>query len=147
MQAQAGLQRAAMIASLSFAKTRLGIVHAMALPLSALFGVPHGVANAILLPHGMRFNVEADLQGFADIAAYLGVPIEEGKVPESAVAAPEAVAALAAQVGAPSRMSEVGVEADAIERMADDAMQSAHVHVNPREVTREDVVAIYQAAM
>jgi alcohol dehydrogenase class IV len=147
MQAQAGLQRAAMIAGLSFAKTRLGIVHAMALPLSALFAVPHGVANAILLPHGMRFNVEADLQGFADIAAYLGVPIEEGKVPESAVAAPEAVAALAAQVGAPARMSEVGVEADAIERMADDAMQSAHVHVNPREVTREDVVAIYQAAM
>jgi len=147
MQAQAGMQRAAMVASLSFAKTRLGIVHAMALPLSALFGVPHGVANAILLPHGMRFNCEADSEGFAAIASALGVEVEEMSTEEAASAAPEVVSALAAAVGASTRMSEVGVKADAIERMADDAMQSAHVHVNPREMSREDVVAVYEAAM
>ncbi|MGI5817455.1 MAG: iron-containing alcohol dehydrogenase family protein [Armatimonadota bacterium] len=147
MQAQAGMQRAAMVASLSFAQTRLGIVHAMALPLSALFGVPHGVANAILLPHGMRFNFEADAKGFAAIAAHLGVDVEGLSTEQAAAAAPEAVAALAQRVGAPTAMSEVGVKADAIERMADDAMQSAHVHVNPREISREDVVAVYEAAM
>lgn len=147
MQAQAGMQRAAMVASLSFAQTRLGIVHAMALPLSALFGVPHGVANAILLPHGMRFNVEADPEGFAGIAAHLGVDVEEMSTEEAAAAAPEVVSALAREVGAPTRMGEVGVEADAIERMADDAMQSAHVHVNPREMSREDVIEVYRGAM
>lgn len=146
MQAQAGMQRAAMIASLSFAQTRLGIVHAMALPLSALFGVPHGVANAILLPHGMRFNAVADPEGFAQIAAFLGV---EGGIARDAAAAAavSAVETLAVEVGAPRRMGEVGVEADAIEQMADDAMKSAHVQVNPREITREDVVAVYEAAM
>ncbi len=147
MQAQAGMQRAAMVASLSFAQTRLGIVHAMALPLSALFGVPHGVANAILLPHGMRFNIPADTEGLAGIAAHLGVDVEDMATQEAAEAAPEVVSAMAQDVGAPTTMSEVGVEADAIERMADDAMQSAHVHVNPREMSREDVIEVYEAAM
>ncbi len=147
MEAQAGMQRAAMVASLSFAHTRLGIVHAMALPLSALFGVPHGVANAILLPHGMRFNLEADPEGFAEIAGLLGAAVEGLSAAAAAALAPSAVEALAAEVGAPRNMSEVGVEASAIERMADDAMKSAHVQVNPRAMNREDVIAVYQAAM
>lgn len=147
LQAQAGLQRAAMIAGLAFAQTRLGIVHAMALPLSALFGTPHGVANGILLPHGMRFNLEADPAAFATIAELLGARVEGLDVAEAAARAPEAVETLATACGAPRRMSEVGVRADAFERMADDAMSSAHMRVNPRPVTREDVIAIYQAAM
>jgi len=147
MPAQAGMQRAAMIASLSFAHTRLGIVHAMALPLSALFGVPHGVANAILLPHGMRFNLEADPEAFAEIAALLGTDVEGLPAAEAVALAPSAVEALAAEVGAPTTMGEVGVEASAIEQMADDAMKSAHVHVNPRAMNREDVIKVYQGAM
>ncbi len=147
VQAQAGMQRAAMVAGLSFAHTRLGIVHAMALPLSALFGVPHGIANAILLPHGMRYNLTADPEAFAEIADLLGADVEGRSAGEAAAQAPAAVEALAAEVGAPTTMGEVGVEADAIERMADDAMQSAHVQVNPREMTREDVIAVYEGAM
>ncbi len=147
MPALAGMQRAAMIASLSFAHTRLGIVHAMALPLSALFGVPHGVANAILLPHGMRFNLEADPEAFAEIAELLGAQVEGLSAAEAAALAPEAVELLAAEVGAPTTMGAVGVEASAIERMADDAMKSAHVQVNPRAMSREDVIAVYRGAM
>jgi len=147
MQAQARMQRAAMVASLSFAQTRLGIVHAMALPLSALFGVPHGIANAILLPHGMRFNCPADPEAFAKIAELLGEDIDGISTEEAANLAPSAVEKLAVQVGAPTTMSEVGVEEDAIERMAEDAMSSAHVQVNPREMSREDVIAVYEAAM
>jgi len=147
LPAQAGLQRAAMIASLAFAQTKLGIVHAMALPLSALFGVPHGVANAILLPHGMRFNLGADPEAFAQIAELLGARVEGLSAADAAARAPEAVESLATQCGAPRRMSEVGVSADAFARMADDAMPSAHVQVNPRAITREDVLAVYEAAM
>jgi alcohol dehydrogenase class IV len=75
------------------------------------------------------------------------VNVEDMTTEEAAEAAPEVVSAMAQDVGAPTSMSEVGVEADAIERMADDAMQSAHVQVNPREMSREDVIAVYEAAM
>lgn len=139
LTAQAAMQRAALLASLAFAKTRLGIVHAMALPLSALFGVPHGIANTVLLPHGMRFNLPAAADAYARIAALMG----HSPAPQAAI---EAVEALAADVGAPRCMRELGVEEGAIERMARDAMSSAHVKVNPRAITFEDLVAVYRQA-
>ena len=147
LEAQQGMQRAAMIAGLAFSETRLGIVHAMALPLSALFHVPHGIANTILLPHGMRFNYTADLKGFGEIAGLMGERVEGVSEEEAALSAVEAVERLAADIEAPSSMAEVGVEASAIPRMAQDAMPSAHVKVNPREMSVEDVVAVYEAAM
>jgi alcohol dehydrogenase class IV len=147
LEAQQGMQRAAMIAGLAFSRTRLGIVHAMALPLSALFGVPHGIANSILLPRGMRFNYTADTEGFAEIAQLMGESVEGLAGEEAALRAVEAVEELAEDIAAPSSMAEVGVEPGAIERMAEDAMQSAHVKVNPREIAIEDVVSIYQQAM
>jgi len=145
-EALAAMQRAALVAGLAFSKTRLGIVHAMALPLSALFHVPHGIANAILLPHGMRFNHLADAAGFAAIARALGCDTEGLSEEEAALAAVTAVEALADDVGAPRRMSEVGVAREAIARMVEDAMPSAHLKVNPREVARNDVVAVYEGA-
>jgi len=147
LPAQEAMQRAAMIASLSFAKTRLGIVHAMALPLSALFGVPHGVANTILLPHGMRFNIPAAGAALAEVAALMGEDTEGLSEEAAAGRAVEGVERLAADVGAPGTMAEVGVTADAIERMAEDAMPSAHIKVNPRVITIEDVMAVYGQAM
>ena len=144
--ALAAMQRAALVAGLAFSKTRLGIVHAMALPLSALFHVPHGIANAILLPHGMRFNHLADMTGFAAIARALGCETTGLSDEGAALAAVVAVEALADDVGVPRRMSEVGVVREEIARMVEDAMPSAHLKVNPREVTREDVVALYRGA-
>jgi len=138
-EALAGMQQAAMVAGLGFSTSRLGIVHAMALPLSALFHVPHGVANTILLPHGIAFNLEAAAEPFADIAAALGAPRE----PEQAL---QAVRQLAADIGAPTRMREVGVEPAAIPRMAQDALPSAHVKVNPRLIELADLIAVYEAA-
>ena len=147
LTAQGAMQRAAMIASLAFAKTRLGIVHAMALPLSALFGVPHGVANTVLLPHGMRFNIPAASAAYAEIAELMGQDIGGLDEQEAAERAVEAVEALATDVGAPRTMREVGVQEDAIERMAEDAMASAHIKVNPRDITIEDLIEVYHAAM
>jgi len=146
LEAQAGMQRAAMVAGLAFSVSRLGIVHAMALPLSALFGVPHGVANAILLPFGMEFNQPAAVAEFANIAQALGVS-KEGDTPgaasEQAIAA---VRELAEDTGAARRMSEVGVDKDAIGRMAEDAMKSAHISRNPRTVALADILALYECA-
>lgn len=146
IEAQEQLQLGAMIAGLAFSKSRLGIVHAMALPLSALFGVPHGVANAVLLPFGMAFNIEADVEGFAAIAAAMGVETAELDDPEAAATAVDAVNALAARIGAPRRMSEVGVEREAIPRMAEDAMPSAHIACNPRPINKDDLIELYAMA-
>jgi alcohol dehydrogenase len=146
MEAEEGMQRAAFLAGLAFSKTRLGIVHATALPLSALFHVPHGLANAILLPYGMRFNHLADAEGFAQIARALGADVAAMDDHAAAQAAAETVEALADDIGAPRRMSDVGVAREAIERMADDAMPSAHLKVNPHEVAREDIIALYDEA-
>ncbi|MFQ6131070.1 MAG: iron-containing alcohol dehydrogenase family protein [Armatimonadota bacterium] len=141
--AQDGMQRAATIAGLAFSHSRLGVVHALALPLSAHFGVPHGVANAILLPHGMDYNVPAAPDDFRLMGGILAGRQERAEAPE---AAPEAVRSLAAHCGAPPRMRDAGVEQEAIPRMAEDAMQSAHIPVNPREVTLEDAVGLYHQA-
>ena len=146
LEAQAGMQRAGMIAGLAFSVSRLGIVHAMALPLSALFGVPHGVANAILLPFAMEFNQPAAVAEFANIAQALGVS-KEGNTPDAA--SQQAIAAvreLAQDTGAARRMSEVGVDTAAIGRMAEDAMKSAHISRNPRAVALADILALYERA-
>lgn len=139
------LQRAAMIAGLAFSRSRLGIVHAMALPLSALFGVPHGTANAILLPYGMAYNRPAAPEAFTNLAAALGVKVSgtQADLGEEAV---QAVRELAHEIGAPERMREVGVERSAIPRMAQEAIKSAHIAVNPRPVELSDLIAVYQEA-
>ena len=142
----AGMQRAALLAGLAFARTRLGIVHALALPLSALFGVPHGAANAVLLPHGMEFNLPAASHLYANLVPALIVNASnkhrEGD-PKDAVAA---VRALAAEIRAPQRMREVGVPRAALPEMTEEAARSAHLAVNPRPAEKADLLAIYEAA-
>ncbi len=146
LEAQAGMQRAAMIAGLAFSVSRLGIVHAMALPLSALFGVPHGIANAILLPYGVEFNRPAAVEQLANIARAMGVSKDSDTVQTASQRAVAAIRQLGEDVGAPGRMRQVGVEEDAIERMAQDAIESAHISRNPRPVNIDDIISLYHEA-
>ena len=142
----AGMQLAALVAGLAFARSRLGVVHALALPLSALFGVPHGMANAILLPYGMAYNLPAAREDMGNLGRALAVQSsgeDQEITPEQAVTA---VRELAQRIGAPARMREVGVDRAAIPRMAQDAARSPHLGVNPREVQEGDLVAIYEEA-
>ena len=147
LEALAGLQWAAMIAGLAFAVARLGIVHAAALPLSALFGVPHGAANAILLPHGLDFNLPAAPAELGNLAGWLDVYKDgPGAGAQDPAAAARLVRELAQIIGAPTRMSEVGVEREALPAMVAEAMKSPHIAFNPREITVEDMRQLYQAA-
>lgn len=147
LDAQAAMQVAATLAGLASRESRLGIVHAMVLPLSALFRVRHGIANAILLPHGMAFNSAAAVREYATIARALGEGSGCDDDAPGGAKAVEAVVRLAADIGAPKRLSEVGVRHQAVERMADDAMRSPHISVNPRPVHRRDIVALYVEAL
>ena len=135
------------MAGIAFSQTRVGNVHAMSHQVSALFGVPHGVANAVLLPYVMAFNLIGCSDKFVEIAVAMeedayGLPGLDG-----ARKAVDAVRKLASDVGIPGTLSEVGVHEEAIPEMAKDAMTSGNILVNARKTTIEDVIEIYRRAM
>jgi len=145
--AMSNMQIAANMAGMAFTTTRLGIVHALALPPSALFHVPHGLANAILLPHGMEFNLIANPKKFANIARSMGEHVESSvRLMEAARSAVDAVVELADDIGAPATLESVGVTKESIPKMAEDGMKSGHIAVNPRHVTIEDAMMILEKA-
>ena len=143
---QAGL--AAYINGMAYSNVGLGLVHGMAHPLGGRYNAPHGVANGILLAPVMAFNAEHTGEKYRDIAEAFGVdgartmPLEEARA-----AAVEAVAQLTRDLGNPTRISEVGVEADGIEALADDAFADVCTPGNPRPATREDIKALYTSLL
>ncbi len=146
LEARSHLLLASTMAAMAFTRTRLGNVHAMSHPLGAHFDVPHGVANAVLLPYVMEWNLIAGMETYPQIAEALGEPVAGLPPREGAVAAVEAVRQLAADVGIPERLREVGVTREAIPALADDAMKSGNILVNPRLTRREDIVYLFERA-
>ncbi len=147
IEAMRNLLYAANIAGIAFACSRLGIVHAMALPLGAFFHVPHGIANTILLPHGLEYNLGYDDGGYCDMAKAMGGDVSGMSEKEGAKVFVEVVRKLAKDVGAPSRLADVGVRSDKFAEMARDTMKSSHIPANPREIKEEEVVEIFERAM
>lgn len=134
------------MAAMAFTRTRLGNVHAMSHPLGAFFDVPHGVANAILLPYVMAWNLRSCLTTYPPIAVAMGEEVD-GMPPERASErAVEAVQRLSRDVGIPEHLREVGVTKDAIPALATDAMKSGNVLVNPRPTTYDDIVELFEKA-
>jgi alcohol dehydrogenase class IV len=147
IDALAQMQIAANMAGMAFANAQLGIVHAAALPLSAFFHVPHGIANAIVLPHGMAYNRPACEYKLAKVATALGVDVSGMDRENASWAAIEAVRTLARDLGAPTKLREVGVKEEAFALMAADAIQNSHININPQPVTVEDLEGLYAAAL
>ncbi|CAN5264098.1 iron-containing alcohol dehydrogenase [soil metagenome] len=140
VDAREAMMRAVVTASLAFSNTRLGNVHAMALPLGGWCHVAHGTAVAVLLPHVMEFNRHAVPERLAAIGEGLGTR-GDGR------AAVERVAGLSGEIGIPSGLRAAGVNEELIPLMAKDAMQSGNILVNPRPTTQADLEALYQAAL
>ena len=138
---------ASTMAGFAFSQTRLGNVHAMSHPVSGHYGVPHGVANAILLTRVMDFNRYACPGKFADIAVAMGEDVVGLSDVDAAMLSVEAVENLGGDVGIPNTLSEAGVDSDGIQVLAEDSMKSGNVVVNPRKTTLEDVIALYEEAM
>lgn len=137
---------ASTMAAMAFTRTRLGNVHAMSHPLGAHFDIPHGLANAVLLPYVMEWNLIACLDTYPQIASALGEPVEGLAPREASAAAVDAVRQLAQDVGIPERLRDVGVTREAIPALADDAMKSGNILVNPRLTRREDIVHLFDRA-
>ena len=133
---------------MAYSNVGLGLVHGMAHPLGGRYNAPHGVANGILLAPVMAFNAEHTGEKYRDIAEAFGaeeartMPLEEARS-----AAVEAVAQLTRDLGNPTRISEVGVEADGIEALTDDAFADVCTPGNPRPATREDIKALYTSLL
>ena len=124
----------------------LGSVHAMSHPAGAIFGVPHGVANAIHLPHVIRFNAEGGPEiadRYRDITDLLGV--ETGASVGDALA--DHVTELVARLGLPTRLSEVGVPESGIPQLVEGAMGDGTTLLNPREAGEEEYEALYRRAL
>jgi len=138
---------ASTLAGMAFNSTRLGNCHALTHPLGGTCGVPHGVANAIMLPYVMAFNLPYAQARLARLAQAMGEKVEGLTQEQAAQAAVAAVKRLAADVGIPSHLRDVGVTADAIPKMAADALQSGNIAVNPRPTTLDDLVTLYEQAL
>ena len=139
-----GMAVAQYVAGMAFSNVGLGVDHGMAHPLSALFDVPHGVACAMLLPTVMRYNMPAVREKYVDIAKACGVYEAGMTVDEAAEAACRAIEDLSARVGTNKRLTELGITEKDIDALADQAIADVCTPGNPREVTRDDIVALYK---
>lgn len=139
-----GMAVAQYFAGMAFSNVGLGVDHGMAHPLSALHDIPHGVACAMLLPTVMKFNAPAALPKYVDIAKALGVYKDGMTQQEAADAACTEIDNLSRLVGIPTHLSELGITEKDIDALADQAIVDVCTPGNPREVTRDDIVALYK---
>lgn len=145
-EAACAMMAGSMFAGIAFAWARLGNVHAMSHPVSAFFGVQHGVANSILLPVVAEYNALADHERYEKIYNYICEKKEPavGFKPQMLV---DEIQKLNADLGIPKTLSEVGVTADKIPQMAADAMKSGNIAANPRQSAQRDIEMLYYRAM
>ncbi|MBQ0822576.1 iron-containing alcohol dehydrogenase [Microvirga terrae] len=144
IEARSAMLLGSMLAGQAFANSPVAAVHALAYPIGGHFGVPHGLSNALVLPHVLRFNAAACEAAYAELGPH-AFPDLEGRATGSTFV--EALAALCARVGLPPRLRDVGIPREAVPMMAEDAMKQTRLLVNnPRSLALEDARAIYEAA-
>ena len=138
---------ASCMAGMAFAQTRLGNVHAMSHPVGAQFGVHHGIANAILLPHVMDYNLQSRISRFGDIAQALGQDIDGLNEYDAACLAVEQVRQMNEDLDIPAQLREVGVKVGGVSALTKAAMKSGNVLVNPRKTSLKAMEALFRVAI
>ena len=134
-----------LFAGIAFSHARLGDVHAMSHPVSAYFDVAHGVANAVLLPTIVDYNMTYASEKYKYIYDCIcEKPLDDDSFTPEMLAAE--IRVLNDELGIPSSLSEVGVDSSLFDKMADDAMKSGNILVNPRPTTKKDILVLYAQA-
>ncbi|WP_311790351.1 MULTISPECIES: lactaldehyde reductase [Pantoea] len=132
------------VAGMGFSNVGLGLVHGMAHPLGAFYNVPHGVANAILLPQVMAWNADYTGEKYRHIARAMGVPeVEKLSLAQAREAAVAAVRQLCRDVGIPASLRDVGLKPEDVPALAQAALEDVCTGGNPREATLEEIKALY----
>ena len=134
------------IAGMGFSNVGLGIVHSMAHPLSAVYDIPHGKACAMLLTAVLKFNAPATGEKYREIARVMGVPnvdaMDEATYRQAAI---DVIQKLADDVGIPKSLSEAGVKREDLPFLAESAFNDACTPGNPRDVSLEEIIGIYES--
>jgi alcohol dehydrogenase len=146
LQAREAMLIGAFLAGQAFANAPVAAVHALAYPLGGRFHVPHGLSNALVLPHVLRFNVETSPAVYAALADAL-LPGLQGNETDKALALIRHLETLISAAGLPLRLRDHAIDAAALPQLAADAMQQTRLLINnPRELSESDALAIYQSA-
>ena len=146
-EAREQMAYAQLLAGMAFNNASLGYVHAMAHQLGGFYDLPHGVCNAVLLPHVQAYNARVRPERLADVAVALGENVSGMSDYEAAERALIAISRLAADVGIPAGLTELGVKEEDFEVLATNALKDACGLTNPKQATLEEIIAIYKAAM
>jgi alcohol dehydrogenase class IV len=150
LEARSAMLLGSMLAGMAFANAPVAAVHALAYPIGALFHVPHGLSNALVLMGVMRFNlsaIEAEA-AYAELAPIFDPAAARLPQEKAATRFVESLASICRDCGVPARLSEVGVSEADLPRLAEDAMKQTRLLVNnPREVTYADAFGIYSEAL
>lgn len=135
------------VTGMAYSNVGLGLVHGMAHPLGAFYDMPHGVANALLLPYVMEYNADYTGEKYREIAKIFGVEGAEKMSPaEYRKAAVDAVRRLALDVKIPQNLSELNVKEADLEALTESAFADVCTPGNPRKATKEDILALYKQA-
>ncbi|MDH4570354.1 iron-containing alcohol dehydrogenase [Pseudomonas sp. BN414] len=147
-EARQAMLLGACLAGQAFANAPVAAVHALAYPLGGHFHIPHGLSNALVLPHVLRFNAEVAAPLYAELAPLvLGSKLKPGSEAELTEQLIHELAAFSERSGLPTRLRDAGVPEAMLPRLASDAMLQQRLLVNnPREVSEAQALAIYQAA-
>lgn len=148
LSARTNMLMGSLLAGKALATAGVGLVHAMAYPLGGMFAVPHGLANAVLLPYVLQYNLIGAPEKYAQVAAVMGCDIKGLNAKEAARCLVEAVFELTMEIGIPPTLADLNVTAEQIPEMARIALTVTRpVENNPRRPTLEDVISVYQVAL
>jgi len=148
LQAREAMLEGSLLAGIAFANAGVTAVHAFAYPIGAEFHIPHGVANTLMLAPVMRFNLVGNLIKFAEVAEFMGQPVEGLSLREAAEMAVEAVWELADDLGVPKSLKQFGVTEEHLPALAQGVMKVTRLLANnPRTITAADAEKIYRQAL
>lgn len=146
-QARENMAYAQFLAGMAFNNASLGYVHAMAHQLGGFYNLPHGVCNAVLLPHVQAYNIQAAASRLKDIAQAMGVDVSAMSDEQGAKACIEEIRKMAKDVGIPAGLKELGVKEEDFKTLAENALKDACAITNPVQGSESDVIELFRQAM
>ncbi|MEW6616443.1 MAG: iron-containing alcohol dehydrogenase [Thermodesulfobacteriota bacterium] len=147
IEARGSMLRGSLFGGIALANAGVGAAHALAYPMGGEHHVPHGIANGLLLPYVMEFNLESNIEKFSRIAEAMGEKGGDSPSPGFAEKSISMVKKLIENVKVPNRLRELGIPESAIEGLSSGAMKVTRpIENNPRKVTKEDAIEIYRRA-
>lgn len=147
VQARENMAYAQFLAGMAFNNASLGYVHAMAHQLGGFYNLPHGVCNAVLLPHVQAYNIQAAAGRLKDIAQAMGVDVSAMSDEQGAKACIEEIRKMAKDVGIPAGLKELGVKEEDFKTLAENALKDACAITNPVQGSESDVIELFRQAM